>query len=255
MQWLKYVSGFICGAMVFCAGSALAAGPVVQLSGQAIYVDGQQVALEAYNIDGNNYVKLRDVGQAVDFNVYWQDGVQIESEAPYTGEAPLGVAEAPLAGTPTQEDSMAEVRQEMAALTNEFRLQNGLGALPVDDMLSRAAQVRAEEMAAAGLYSHTRPDGRNYNTVTDAFYTAEIIHRISGAYLDYKGTGLAKEAVGGWIGSQAHRDIMLESRVVSMGVGLAPGLNDQGRDCWYCVQLFCLEGYTVTWVDQPAAGN
>ena len=36
------------------------------------YVDGQQVQMEAYNINGNNYVKLRDIGQAVGFNVYWR---------------------------------------------------------------------------------------------------------------------------------------------------------------------------------------
>lgn len=54
----------------------------------AIYVDGEKVDWEAYTINGANYVKLRDIGQAVGFNVYWQDGVQVDSKAPYTGEAP-----------------------------------------------------------------------------------------------------------------------------------------------------------------------
>ena len=58
-------------------------------SNQAIYLNGQQVELEAYSIGGSNYVKLRDIGKAVGFNVYWQDGVQIDSSAPYTGEAPV----------------------------------------------------------------------------------------------------------------------------------------------------------------------
>lgn len=47
--------------------------------------------MTAYNIDGNNYVKLRDIGQAVGFNVYFQDGVQVDSKTPYTGEAPVQV--------------------------------------------------------------------------------------------------------------------------------------------------------------------
>ena len=53
------------------------------LSSQPIYVDGQQVELEAYLIHGNNYIKLRGIGEAVGFNVYW-DGkvVQIESDMP-----------------------------------------------------------------------------------------------------------------------------------------------------------------------------
>ena len=38
----------------------------------AIYVDGEKVDWEAYTINGANYVKLRDIGQAVGFNVYWR---------------------------------------------------------------------------------------------------------------------------------------------------------------------------------------
>jgi len=57
-------------------------------SRQNVYLDGQKVELEAYVINGNNYVKLRDIGEAVGFNVYWNGAVQIDSDAPYTGAAP-----------------------------------------------------------------------------------------------------------------------------------------------------------------------
>ena len=58
-------------------------------SSQPIYVNGQQVQLEAYGINGNNYVKLRDIGEAVGFEVYWDGStVQILSDKPYTGEPP-----------------------------------------------------------------------------------------------------------------------------------------------------------------------
>ena len=58
-------------------------------SSQPIYVDGQQVQLEAYGINGHNYVKLRDIGEAVGFEVYWDgSAVQILSDRPYTGELP-----------------------------------------------------------------------------------------------------------------------------------------------------------------------
>lgn len=60
-------------------------------SSQAIYLDGQQVELEAYTINGQNYVKLRDIGEALNFNVYWQDGIQIDTDTPYTGEAPASI--------------------------------------------------------------------------------------------------------------------------------------------------------------------
>ena len=54
----------------------------------AIYVDGEEVRLEAYTIGGSNYVKLRDIGRLAGFNVYWDGAVQVDTDAPYTGEAP-----------------------------------------------------------------------------------------------------------------------------------------------------------------------
>ena len=46
-----------------------------------IYVDGQRVELQAYNIDGSNYFKIRDIADIAGFNVDW-DGeyVLITSE-------------------------------------------------------------------------------------------------------------------------------------------------------------------------------
>lgn len=36
-----------------------------------IYLDGAEVSFTAYNIDGNNYFKLRDIGEAFDFGLDW----------------------------------------------------------------------------------------------------------------------------------------------------------------------------------------
>ena len=85
---MSFAAGLLVGAVMFGGSVAYAAGVMAERSTHPIYVDGQQVQMEAYTIGGNNYVKLRDIGQAVDFNVYWQSGVQIDTDAPYTGEAP-----------------------------------------------------------------------------------------------------------------------------------------------------------------------
>ncbi len=45
------------------------------LNTSTIYLNGQSIQLTAYTINNNNYFKLRDVGQAFDFNVSW-DGVR-----------------------------------------------------------------------------------------------------------------------------------------------------------------------------------
>ena len=82
----------LCGPAAQAATEAITA----TLSSQAIYVDGVQVSMTAYAIGGHNYVMLRDVAEAVDFNAYW-DGkaVRIESDRPYTGEAPAGQTSEP----------------------------------------------------------------------------------------------------------------------------------------------------------------
>lgn len=85
-----FVIGLLTGALLFSGGVVYAAsGILAERSAQAVYVDGQRVELEAYNIGGSNYVKLRDIGEAVDFEVYWDGAaIQIDSGASYTGEAP-----------------------------------------------------------------------------------------------------------------------------------------------------------------------
>ena len=41
------------------------------LTSSRIYLDGKEVSFTAYNIGGNNYFKLRDIGKTIDFNVSW----------------------------------------------------------------------------------------------------------------------------------------------------------------------------------------
>ena len=83
---------FALGAALFGGGAAYAEGVIAERSTNAVYVDGQRVELEAYSIFGSNYVRLRDVGKAVNINVYWDGAVQIDTDAPYTGEAPATAA-------------------------------------------------------------------------------------------------------------------------------------------------------------------
>lgn len=55
-------------------------------SSTAIYIDGKKVVLTAYNINNNNYFKLRDLGEAMDFGVAYdeaKDAVVIDGYLPY----------------------------------------------------------------------------------------------------------------------------------------------------------------------------
>ena len=234
-----FMAGLLCGALLFGSGTAMAvsAGVTATPSRQPIYVDGQLTPMTAYTIDGNNYVKLRDIGQAVDFNVYWDDGVRVDSTSGYTGTAPDGT-----------EGLRAEIRQA----TNDLRLSNGAAALASDPFLDQAAQVRALEMAESGVYGHTRPDGRPAHTVTDSDKTGENLHRIPQRYLEAKGGSLGRLVVEEWAASSVHRTNLLHSGYGSFGVGVAEGTDERGEPCWYCVQIFLLDGCAVTWVDGVA---
>ena len=259
MNRLKNTGLVLCGLVLGLSLSAPAAQAVesmkATLSTNRILVDGQEVRLTAYNINDNNYVMLRDVGKTVGFEVYW-DGdakcVQVESGKPYTGEAPAKAEDTKSTEQPVQTD-VAAAKQDIVDRTNALRRENGVAVLRVNDRLMQAAQVRADEMAASGIYSHTRPDGRKSNTVTDSKYTGENIHSISELYLEQQHKTLSEAVVELWSNSKAHADNMTSSRYGEIGVGLARGVNQNGLDCWYCVQVFLLDGCEVTWVDTPAS--
>ena len=258
-QILTMFTGLFIGAIITGGASAYAAGILAERSNHRIFVDGQEVQMEAYAVNGNNYVKLRDIGKAVGFEVYW-DGdakcVQVESGKPYTGIASAKAETSEPASQPevtTPADDVDAMKQDIADRTNALRRAKGVAALRVNDKLMQAAQVRADEMAASGIYSHTRPDGRKSNTVTDSKYTGENIHSISELYLEQQHKTLSEAVVELWSNSKAHADNMTSSRYGEIGVGLARGIDKDGFDCWYCVQVFLLDGCEVTWVDTPAS--
>lgn len=52
-----------------------------------ILLDGKEVSFDAYNIGGNNYFKLRDIGQTFNFGVGWDSAsrtITIDTSAAYT---------------------------------------------------------------------------------------------------------------------------------------------------------------------------
>ena len=235
--------------------TAYAAGIVAERSHHRIVVDGKEAQMEAYVINGSNYVRLRDIGKAVGFEVYWdsENGcVQVESGKPYTGEAPAKAEPDKPLSRPEDTSTTIDVnalKQDIIDRTNALRKENGVAVLRVNDRLMQAAQVRANEMATHTVYSHTRPDGRKFNTATDCPYMAENIHRIADWVLSDQ--TLAERAVADWSASTTHNKNMVNPKLSEIGVGLARGVNDTGDPCWYCVQLFLYDGCSVTRVDTP----
>lgn len=149
---LAGVVGFLLGALLFGGGTAYAAGIIAERSASQVFIDGQLVTLEAYNIEGHNYVKLRDIGKAVGINVYWNGAVQIDTHAPYTGEAPTGT------GTETI-STPADGTADFSAAANEAVFTGAFTREAYNAVYSVITALRAgDEAAAAQVYIGNQED-------------------------------------------------------------------------------------------------
>ena len=217
MKKKDFALGILCGAMLFSGATATATGITAEPTWQKIFVDGEQVSMTAYNIAGNNYVKLRDIGQRVGFNVYWLDGVQIDTNAPYTGEAPVQRAEE----LPTIE----EIRQEMILRINGVRRENGISELVVNQPLMDAAQK------CSAMLNTSHKNKEECLTVAACGYP----HGFGSNLTVLVGTGMnriAEKAVTNWVNSPGHFQTMVDADCDTLGVGVTI---DNGRVFCYMI--------------------
>lgn len=173
------------------------------------YLDGERIELEAYTINGSNYVRLRDVGEAMGFNVYWDSAagtVQIDSDAPYTGQPPA----AETAASP----DLDAVRQDIAALVNQARREHGFPELAIDQRLMTAAQVCADRRYT---WHHTREE---CEAAADAGYPSGFGSNLT-VFTGSAASGIARRAVDNWTNSPGHLQTMLDAKADSLGVGVA----------------------------------
>lgn len=123
---------------------------------------------------------------------------------------------------PPEATSSGSSVERVWELTNYYRSRYGAGSLTLDSALCDAAATRAREIAS--YFSHTRPDGSQWYTVSSLARGENII----------MGTGMdADRAMTDWMNSQGHRDNILDGSYGSLGVGCC----QSGREI-YWVQLF-----------------
>lgn len=123
---------------------------------------------------------------------------------------------------PPEATSSGSSIERVWELTNYYRSQYGTGSLTLDSTLCDAASTRAREIAS--YFSHTRPDGSQWYTVSSLAHGENII----------MGTGMdADSAMTDWMNSQGHRNNILDGSYGTLGVGCY----QSGREI-YWVQLF-----------------
>ena len=196
------VTGMVIGAALV---SEAAAGIVAEPTWQKIYVDGQQVSMTAYNIAGSNFVRLRDIGQQVGFNVYWEDGVQIDTDAPYTGFAPVQE----VSSQPTD----MEIREEMIRCIDEVRRKYGVPELTVNEALMDAAQE-----CSSYLYTH-----HNNRAECETVAASGYPYGFGSNLTVFTITGperISEKAVANWEHSPGHLATMIDPNCDTIGVGI-----------------------------------
>ncbi len=132
--------------------------------------------------------------------------------APTTQPAPT-TKPAPTTQTGNPSD-VSSYANQVLQLVNKERAKAGLSALTTNTTLTNAANKRAKETVQS--FSHTRPDGTNFNTVLKEF---NISYRTAGENIAY-GQKTPQEVVTGWMNSPGHRANILNANYGKIGIGV-----------------------------------
>lgn len=112
------------------------------------------------------------------------------------------------------------------SMVSTYRTNNGLGAVEVDPVLTRAAEVQAEAMAKRDKLDHN-VIGPLGTRIKRSGYDAKLaVENISAGY------DTLSEAFSGWRESPPHRENMLKSGVTKMGIAAVYAPNTRYKVFW-----------------------
>lgn len=115
----------------------------------------------------------------------------------------------------------AKVAEAINAI-NAYRAQNGLAAYPVNDLLTRAAQAHADDMACNGLFTHTGSDGSTPRSrvAASGYVASDMSENVYGSYPPLTGQGV----VTWWMNDKTdtrHNLNLISTKFTEIGVGYA----------------------------------
>lgn len=121
----------------------------------------------------------------------------------------------------------------LATLTNQDRAASGIPTLSVDAHLSEAAQMKADDMAAKGYFSHVDPEGRQpWYWLQKAGY--EYAYAGENLAVNFTDSEDVQEA---WMNSPTHHANIVKPQYTRIGIGVAQGMY-QGKETTFVVQFF-----------------
>lgn len=116
---------------------------------------------------------------------------------------------------------------------NDDRVSEQYGKLAVSPILEKAAQMKADDMAAKGYFAHTSPEG----------HSPWYWFNQAGYDFSYAGENLAvnfgdsADVNDAWMNSPGHRSNILNKNFTEIGIATAEGMY-QGRKTIFVVQMF-----------------
>ena len=142
------------------------------------------------------------------------------------------------AGTILKEDSFhdymsAVLSSVLVDQTNEVRENKNLIKLKTDIKLQEAAQLKANDMAEKGYFSHVTPDGKDpwywLNSVDYSYIRAG--ENLAVNFVD------SSQVTRAWMDSQSHRANILNGNYTHIGIATSQG-KYKGEDAVFVVQFF-----------------
>lgn len=204
-------------------------------SGLSLRLEGIQIKLTGANAD------LFDVYYQVHAQNYgWLDwakngesagsqGFSYRLEGIHIVVQPKGSAAPGKTETPFIEATKPSFEAQVIALVNQERASRNLGLVTSDPTLTRAAQIRAEEIIQS--FSHTRPNQSSCFTVLN---DVGFSYRSAGENIA-AGYSSPEAVMTGWMNSEGHRANILSPGFEKLGVGYAVSATGYGH---YWTQMF-----------------
>lgn len=126
-----------------------------------------------------------------------------------------------------QDSQISNFVKQVAELTNAARLEKGAKALKLDNNLTEAAQLKSNDMAENGYFSHQSP---TYGSPFELMDQVGIKYTKAAENIA-AGQRTPEQVVNSWLNSEGHRANMLDPEMTHIGIGY----NSNGH---YWTQMF-----------------
>ncbi len=135
----------------------------------------------------------------------------------------------------------------LVELTNKDRSAASLPTLSINDTLTNAAKLKADDMVANGYFAHTSPDGKTpWHWIMKAGY--KFVYAGENLAVNFTESEQVENA---WMGSPLHRANILSNKYSEVGIAVQEGTFN-GQNAIFVVQMFGKPTKAKTALNSPA---